>query len=415
MAGGPVPRLVLDELRVDFGADLLRFPAARVEAAPRRWVHRRGHVARQDDPLAFRLDRRVGDRYRGEQRLAVRVEGTFVEVDPVRELDDLPEVHHCDAVADVTHHGQVVRDEQIGQLEAVLQLFEKIDDLGLNRDVKRRDRLVAHDELRLDGECPRDPDALALATRELMRVAVGEVRVETDDTQELLDALGLLFPAGEVVDLERFADDVSNRHAGIQGRVRVLKDHLHAATHLAHRFAAELRELDAVEQHGAGRGLVELEDRAAGRRLPASGLADKAQRLALLDEEVDPVDGAHRPDLTLEDDPLRQREVHLQRLYIEEVLAAVDGRRASEADVVRIRGLRRCGYGHLCTSYNAVGGGGTSPPFGSGGNCATSCLISSMMRVSPTSLRQSMSTSQPPCCVPQQRASWSGLAFGMCS
>src|SRR2546430_1635015 len=126
-------------------------------------------------------------------------------------------------------------------------------------------------------------------------------------------------------------------------------------------------------------------------------------------------DGAHSADLTLEDDPLRQREVHLQRLHVEEVLAAIDRGRASDADVVRIRGLRRCGYGHLCTSYNAVGGGGTSPAFGSGGNCATSCLISSMMRVSPTSFRQSMSTSPPPCWVPQQRASWSGFAFGMCS
>src|SRR6267143_4544132 len=33
VAGGPVTRRVLDELRVDFGTDLLRLPTARVEAA----------------------------------------------------------------------------------------------------------------------------------------------------------------------------------------------------------------------------------------------------------------------------------------------------------------------------------------------------------------------------------------------
>ena len=35
------------------------------------------------------------------------------------------------------------------------------------------DRLVGHDELRVDGEGPRDPDPLPLAARELVRVAVG--------------------------------------------------------------------------------------------------------------------------------------------------------------------------------------------------------------------------------------------------
>src|SRR6266849_3011098 len=145
-----------------------------------------------------------------------------------------------------------------------------------------------------------------------MWVTVGEVGVQTNDSKELLHALGLLFAAREVMDLERFADDAADGHARIERRVRILEDHLHAATHLAHVLAAEPRELDAVELHLAGGRLVELEDRAAGRRLSAPRLADESERLAFLDEEIDPVDGAHGADLALEDDPLRQREVHLQ-------------------------------------------------------------------------------------------------------
>src|SRR5258708_39663688 len=105
--------------------------------------------------------------------------------------------------------------------------------------------------------------------------------------------------------LERLTDDVSDRHARVQRRVRVLEDHLHPAAHLAHLLAAELRVLDAVELHLAGGRLVELEDRAAGRGLTAAGLADEAERLALLDEEVDPVDGARSADRALDDDALR--------------------------------------------------------------------------------------------------------------
>ena len=47
-------------------------------------------------------------------------------------------------------------------------------------------------KLGCDGQRAGDADALALAARELVRVAIGEVRVQADDAQQLLDALLLL-------------------------------------------------------------------------------------------------------------------------------------------------------------------------------------------------------------------------------
>src|SRR5438552_17057048 len=123
-------------------------------------------------------------------------------------------------------------DEEVRELEAILELLEKVDDLRLDRDVERRDRFVADDELGLDRERAGDPDALALAARELVRIAVGEVRIQTHDAKQLLDALGLLFPAREGMDLERFADDVAAGHPRLQRRAPILNDHLHAPTHL---------------------------------------------------------------------------------------------------------------------------------------------------------------------------------------
>jgi len=120
VAGRPVTRGGLDELRVHLGTDLLRLPATGVEAAARGRVHRRGHVAGEDDALALLLDLRVGDRDGREQRLAVRVERVLVEVDAVGELDDLAQVHDRDSVADVAHDREVVRDEQVRKVEAVL-------------------------------------------------------------------------------------------------------------------------------------------------------------------------------------------------------------------------------------------------------------------------------------------------------
>ena len=55
--------------------------------------------------------------------------------------------HHADPLGDVPHHRQIVRDEQVGQAQRLLQVLEQVEDLGLDRDVERRDRLVADQDL----------------------------------------------------------------------------------------------------------------------------------------------------------------------------------------------------------------------------------------------------------------------------
>ena len=77
-----------------------------------------------------------------------------------------------------------------GDAELVLEVLEQVDDLGLDRDVERRDRLVADDQLRAQGDRPGDADALALAAGELVRVAVVVLGVQPDPLHQLLD-LGL--------------------------------------------------------------------------------------------------------------------------------------------------------------------------------------------------------------------------------
>ena len=65
-----------------------------------------------------------------------------------------------------------MRDEDIRQIEVALQVAEQVEHLSLDRDVERRDRLVADDQLRRERERTRDADPLALPAGELVRVAV---------------------------------------------------------------------------------------------------------------------------------------------------------------------------------------------------------------------------------------------------
>ena len=235
------------------------------------------------------------------------------------------------AVGDVADDVEVVRDEDVGEPEVALQVLEQVEDLRLHRDVERRDRLVADDQLRVDGERARDADALALAAGELVREAVVVLRVEADDLEQLLDAALDLGVGAELVHLERLGDDEADALARVQRRVRVLEDHHHLAPDRPHLRAREVRDVAPVEDDLAAGRVEQAHDAARHRRLAAAGLADDAERLALVDGEGDAVDGLDGADLLLEDDPARDREVLLQVLDDEQLVARARrlGRRRS--------------------------------------------------------------------------------------
>ena len=159
----------------------------------------------------------------------------------VRELDRLAEVHHHHPVGDVPHDVEVVRDEDVGQPELPLQVLQQVEDLRLDRDVQRRDRLVAEDQLRVDRQRARDADPLTLAARELVREPVVVLRVQTDDLEQLLDAPLALRRRADAVELERLADDEADALARVERRVRVLEDHHHVPPQRAHLAAARAR------------------------------------------------------------------------------------------------------------------------------------------------------------------------------
>ena len=147
----------------------------------------------------------------------------------VGDLDDLAEVHHGDPVADVADHREVVRDEDVGEAELALQIGEQVDDLRLDRDVERRDRLVADDQLGAQREGAGDADPLSLAARELRREAVVVLGVQADELHQLLHLAPPLLAVRDAVDGERVADDRADAAARVQRAVGVLEDHLHDA------------------------------------------------------------------------------------------------------------------------------------------------------------------------------------------
>ena len=205
----------------------------------------------------------------------------FVQLVCISDLNNLTEVHNRNALGNVPHNEQIVRDEQIRHAELFLQLFKHVDDLRLNGHVQRGDRLVADDELRVHGKRSCNADSLALTAGKFMRVARGMLGVEAHGCHEVQDFFAALFPVGvELMHIQRLPDNIFDRHARVQRRIRVLEDHLHL---LAHVGDVLCRDRLAVEDDLACRRLIEPQNRASDGRLAAAGLADQTQRLAAPD------------------------------------------------------------------------------------------------------------------------------------
>ena len=179
---------VVERRLVDVAVPFVEARAAGVEAAGVRRVDRIRDVALEHDPAAQAPALRVRDRHGREERARVRMLGRRVELLLVRDLGDLAEVHHEDAVGDVADDVQVVRDEDVREPEVALQVLEQVQDLRLHGHVERGDGLVADDQLRVDRQRARDADPLPLPAGELVREAVVVLRVQADDLEQLLDA-----------------------------------------------------------------------------------------------------------------------------------------------------------------------------------------------------------------------------------
>ena len=121
---------------------------------------------------------------------------------------------------------------------------------------------------------------------------VGVLPVEAHQLQELIDALlPVVGGLGDVVDIQALGNDLRHGHAGVQGAVGVLKDHLHVLFEgVAVLPGDSVDVLAPVEDLTIGLA-VEADAHPAAGGLAAAGLPHHAQGLPLVDVEGDVVYG----------------------------------------------------------------------------------------------------------------------------
>src|SRR5665647_998031 len=321
-AGGVVVPGDVHVRGVDLLASVDGLGAAWMETAARRdvdWVRR---LALEDH--VFALGEWVRHRDHADQGLGVGVFRVGHHLERLADLDDAAQVHDGDAVADHPGQREVVGDEDVGDPHLLLLLDHKLEDVVADGDIEAGHRLVGDDHVRPEHGGPGDADALPLPAGELVRVAVQVLggRPQAGLVDRLDDALFFLALArADVVDLERFGDDVEDCLLGIDRVVGVLEDDLRLLAVLAQGLLAELLHRQALVEDVAARGIFEAEHGAPRGRLAAARLADEGEDLALFDLEADVVDGLHVLLLGGHhglEEALLDREVDLEVLDVEE-------------------------------------------------------------------------------------------------
>ena len=148
----------------------------------------------------------------GAQKAAgVLVSGVHEQLDGGSLLYHLTGIHDGDVVGHFSHQREVVRDENHGEAELGLKVVQKLDDLLLYRHVKSGGGLVGNDHLGIAGERHCDEDTLALATGELVRIALkGTGRIQAYKFQEFLGRTG----AAAISELLHL---ILDEHGGVQG------------------------------------------------------------------------------------------------------------------------------------------------------------------------------------------------------
>ena len=156
MTGYQVTRLCLFQCWRRFPADLCHILAASVEQATVGRIGRARPLTGQKHRLHHLTG--VGFRNRRHQVFGVGMLRRIIQFLGRCYLNDLAQVHHRNPVAGISDFREIVGDEQVSPVELHLKVGEEIDDLRLDRDVERRNRLIADDELRMQYQSPCDSD-----------------------------------------------------------------------------------------------------------------------------------------------------------------------------------------------------------------------------------------------------------------
>jgi len=269
--------------------------AAGVELAALGGISGRGNGAFQN--YAVHLGIGVGNRNCREQSLGIGVERIAEDILGLTVLNKIAQIHNADGIGDMLNNAQVVGDEEIGEVTLFLQFLQQVDDLSLDRNVQSGNRLIAYDELRVESQSTGNAYTLALATGELVGIAILVEWLESAVVHNRVDIILELLWGDKIMLADSFAYNLADRKTGRKAGEGVLIDYLHLGTHCAHFLGGKVINLLTVEENFAlGLFAGKAENDTTGGGLAAAGFSNETHGGAALELEAYAVNSLYMAD-----------------------------------------------------------------------------------------------------------------------
>lgn len=116
-------------------------------------------------------------------------------------------------------------DQEQGEVGGIAQLYEQLENLGLDDDIEGGGWLVSQQDLRPAGQCHGQAGTLAHTPGELVRVAPSCCPRETNHVEQLVHSVFRTLARSETVKHHGLSDLASDGPGGVQGVHCSLKDH----------------------------------------------------------------------------------------------------------------------------------------------------------------------------------------------
>ena len=125
-----------------------------------------------------------------------------------------------------------------------------------------------------------------------------------------------------MVDHQRLAHNPFDRHARIQRGERILEDDLNMRPDMHQLFAGQFFQVDPsqlriIKPDFATGGIQQAHDGSGGGGLSAAAFTHQSQGFALLDKQVDPIDGLYHAHTAFNKTAF-DRELLLEVFYVQE-------------------------------------------------------------------------------------------------
>ncbi len=167
---------------------------------------------------------------------------------------DAAGIHDGDIIGIVGHQAQIMRDQQDGKTERLLQPRQHVEDFALHGDVQRRGGFIGDQHPGPPRHGDGDQHALAHAARQ----AVGKFPHQTPGIGQPHQFQQFAHPCIEIlagqffVRQHRFAQLAADAHHGIERALRFLEDHGNlAAADFPQTAVAHFCQVAAVEPDAA--------------------------------------------------------------------------------------------------------------------------------------------------------------------